>query len=308
MNHNHKEVRGQKHRWINVVVATGALCFFATFAFAAEEALQNHPVDPNQILLADTLAPDYPGIDLSRPMMVEEVKKREPALSVGAGVGLVPDYEGSEDYKGVPLLFARAGWNSGQYVQFFGNMLKANLIAGNTWSVGPLARYRGKRDDNVDNNKVKRMREIDEAIELGGFVGYMIDNWHVSFLVAQDVSDAHDGMVATLEAGYTINLDEGVKLGISVSSSYADDDYMETYFGVDADNANRSGLSQYGADGGIKDFGTMVNLAYAPWQNWGVTGILGVKWLLGDAADSPLVDDEGSETQLFSGVMATYRF
>jgi hypothetical protein len=217
MNHKHKEVRGQKHRWINVVVATGVLCFFATFAFAAEEALQNRPVDPNQILLADTLAPDYPGIDLSRPMMVEEVKKREPAWSVGAGVGMVPDYEGSEDYKGVPLLFARAGWNSGQYVQFFGNMLKANLIAGNTWSVGPLARYRGKRDDDVDNNKVKRMREIDEAIELGGFVGYMIDNWHVSFLVAQDVSDAHDGMVATLEAGYTMDLDEGVKLGISVS-------------------------------------------------------------------------------------------
>jgi MipA family protein len=270
LNYKHKEVRGQKHRWINVVVATGALCFFATFAFAAEEALQNRPVDPNQTLLADTLSPDYPGIDLSGPMMVEEAKKREPVWSVGAGVGMVPDYEGSEDYQVVPLLLARAGWNSGQYVLFLGNMLKANLIAGNTWSVGPLVRYRGKRDDDVDNNKVKRMREIDEAIELGGFVGYMIDKWHVSFLVAQDVSDAHDGMVATLEAGYTMDLDEGVKLGISVSTSYADDDYMETYFGVDADNANRSGLSRYGADGGIKDFGTMVNLAYAPWQNWGV--------------------------------------
>jgi outer membrane protein len=305
---NQKKVRGRKIRWIAMIVVSAVLCFFASFAFAEEEALQNRPLDSKQILLAGSMAPDYPGIDSPRPMVVEEVKKKEPAWSVGAGVGMVPDYEGSEDYKGVPLLFARAGWNSGQYVQFFGNMLKANLIAGNRWSVGPLARYRGKRDDDVDNNKVKRMREVDEAIELGGFVGYMIDNWHVSFFVAQDVNDAHDGLVATLEAGYTMNLNPGVNLGISAFTSYASDDYMETYFGVDAENANRSGLSRYEADGGIKDLGVVANLAYAPWKNWGVTGMLGLKWLLGDAADSPVVDDEGSETQLFSGVMATYRF
>jgi len=305
---NQKKVRGQKHRWIAMVVATGVLCFFATVAFAAEEALQNRPIDSKQILLAGGMAPDYPGFDTAPALTVDKVQKKEPAWNVGAGVGMAPDYEGSEDYKGVPLLFARAGWNSGRYVQFFANTLKANVIAGNTWSVGPLARYRLKRDDDVDNNKVKRMREIDEAIELGGFIGYTMGSWHVSFIAAQDVSDSHDGMMATLEAGYTMDLDEGVKLGISVSTSYADDDYMETYFDVDLDNANRSGLSQYEADGGIKDFGAMVNLAYAPWQNWGVTGILGVKWLVGDAADSPLVDDEGSETQLFSGVMATYRF
>jgi MipA family protein len=305
---NQKKVRDRKIRWIAMIVASAVFCFFATVAFAEEEALQNRPLDSKQILLAGSMAPDYPGFDTAPALTVDKVQRKEPAWNVGAGVGMVPDYEGSEDYKVVPLLFARAGWNSGRYVQFFANTLKANLIADNTWSFGPLARYRLKRDDDVDNNKVKRMREIDEAIELGGFLGYTMGSWHVSFIAAQDVNDAHDGLVATLEAGYTMDLDEGVRLGISVSTSYADDDYMDTYFGVDADNANRSGLSQYGADGGIKDFGAMANLAYAPWQNWGVTGILGVKWLVGDAADSPVVDDEGSETQLFSGVMATYRF
>jgi len=52
----------------------------------------------------------------------------------------------------------------------------------------------------------------------------------------------------------------------------------------------------------------MVNLVYNPWDNWGVTGILGLKQLIGDAKDSPVVDQEGSESQLFFGVMATYRF
>jgi len=103
-------------------------------------------------------------------------------------------------------------------------------------------------------------------------------------------------------------LDEGVKLGISLFTSYADDDYMETYFGVDANNRNRSGLPLYEAEGGMKDFGGMLNLAYAPWKHWGITGILGLKALIGDAADSPVVDQEGSESQLFGGVMGTYAF
>jgi len=189
---NQKEVRGQDNHWIAMVVAMAVVCFFSAFAFAAEEALQNRPLDPNQTLLAGGVTPDFPGIDTAD---VQTVKKKDPALSVGAGVGIVPDYEGSEDYKGVPLLFARADWNSGRYVQFLANMLKANVIASDTWSFGPLARYRGNRDDDVDNEKVRRMREIDEAIEIGAFAGYTMGNWHVSLLAGQDVNDAHDGLV-----------------------------------------------------------------------------------------------------------------
>ena len=300
-----KEVGHKKNRWIAMVVVTVFLCLLSSFAFAEGKESQNTSFSSDSILLAGGLTPEYSGFHLPQPVTVEA---KDPTWSLGAGVGVVPDYEGSEDYKAVPLLFVRAGWSSGRYVQFLANTLKANLIAGDTWSAGPLLRYREKRDDDVDNDRVKRMREIDEAIELGGYVGYMIGQWHASFSVAQDVSDSHDGLTATLEAGYTMNLNPGVNLGISAFTTYASDDYMETYFGVDADNANRSGLSRYNADGGIKDFGVTANLAYAPWKNWGVTGILGLKWLVGDAADSPIVDREGSETQLLAGAMATYRF
>lgn len=303
-----KEVGLKKNRWMAMVFVTVFLCFLSNHTFAEEEGSQIPSFSFDRMLLAGGLTPEYSDFNLPRPLTVEKVEKKDPAWSFGAGIGVVPDYEGSEDYKAVPLLFVRAGWSSGQYLQFLANTLKANLIAGDTWSAGPLLRYRGKRDDDVDNDKVKHMREIDEAIELGGFVGYLIGKWHVSFLLAQDVSDAHDGLTATLEAGYTMNLNPGVNLGISAFTSYASDGYMETYFEVDADNANRSGLPRYEADGGMKDFGFMANLAYAPWKNWGVTGILGFKWLLEDAADSPIVDKEGSETQLLAGAMATYRF
>jgi outer membrane protein len=284
--------------FLRVVVGIATVCFFSTVALATEEESQAYKFDPNQTVLAG-VTPDYQGVDTAD---TEIVGKKDPAWSLGAGIGIVPDYEGSEDLQGVPLLFVRAGWNSGRYVQFLASTLKANVIASDTWSFGPLARYRGKRDDDVDNDKVKLMRQVDEAIEIGAFVGYKTGNWHASLQAANDVNDAHDGLVVTLEGGYTMPLDKGVKLGMSLFTTYANDDYMQTYFSVDADNANRSGLAR------MKDVGGMLNLAYAPWENWGITGILGLKRLVGDAKDSPLVDQEGSESQFFGGVMATYRF
>lgn len=109
-----------------------------------------------------------------------------------------------EDYEGVPLLFVRAAWNSGRYVQFLANTLKGNVIESDTCSYGSLARYRDKRDDDVDNDRVKRMQEVDEAIEIGAFVEYQTGNCHMSLQVANDFNDAHEGLLVTLEGGYTL--------------------------------------------------------------------------------------------------------
>lgn len=37
-------------------------------------------------------------------------------MSVGVGIGMAPDYEGSEDYTAVPLLMLRAKYESGRFV------------------------------------------------------------------------------------------------------------------------------------------------------------------------------------------------
>jgi len=241
---NEKKVGRRSPGFVAMIVGVWVLCLSATSGFPGGDESLGSSLGGHPCLLAG-VTPDYSGLDTADAQIVE---RKDPAWSVGAGVGVVPEYEGSEDYEGVPLLFVRAGWTSGRYVQFLASTLKANVLASHNWSFGPMARYRAERDDDVDNNKVKRMREIDEAIELGAFVGYTTGNWHVSLQTASDVNDAHDGLVMTLEGGYTLPLDQGVRLGMSLLASYADDDYMDTYFGVDADNAGRSGLPQYEAD------------------------------------------------------------
>ncbi len=92
---------------------------------------------------------------------------------VGLGVAYKPDYEGSEDYEGKIAPFGRYNWASGRYVSLAGTAgsesaarLKANILrkeGRDGLELGPVLQYRMKRDDDVDNNKVSKMKEVDAA-------------------------------------------------------------------------------------------------------------------------------------------------
>jgi outer membrane protein len=67
-------------------------------------------------------------------------------------------------------------------------------------------------------------------------------------------------------------------------------------------------MRRYQPEGGFKDVGLTLDLDYSLTQNWGLTGRLGYKRILGDAADSPLVENRGSADQFTSGLFLSYRF
>jgi outer membrane protein len=83
---------------------------------------------------------------------------------------------------------------------------------------------------------------------------------------------------------------------------------METYFGVSGADAAASGLDPYDADEGMKDIGLDFGANWRFAQNWDLRGLLQVKQLVGDADDDSPVVDQGSETQVFTGVMVLYNF
>ncbi len=227
--------------------------------------------------------------------------------AVGLGVGMAPDYEGSEDYEAVPLPFAKVSWgDNGNYVLLNGNNVRANFLS-EKWQLGPVLQYRQERD-SVDNNKVKRMEDIDAATEAGLFLAYKSGPWRVGVDAVADISDEHDGYLVTLRGAYTCDHVEDFKLTTTLSSTYADDDYMETYFQVDAKNVGTSGLRLREADSGIKDVGISFVGDYSLNKNWSVMGIASYTQLLDDAKDSPVVDDEGDDGQMFFGVMGIYHF
>ena len=225
----------------------------------------------------------------------------------GLGVGVAPDYEGSNEYEAVPLLQARVNWGQGYFVSFLGNSLRANVIPSKNWHLGPLFRYRGERDDVADD-EVDNMKKVDAAVELGAFGSYSGEHWLTTLSVAKDVAAGHHGVVSELGLGYKISFQSMGHMTLFAQTTYADNDYMQSYFGVNTADADSSGLSRYSADSGFKDASAGLAWQYNFNRNWGMLALARYTRLLNDAKDSPVVDDEGDANQGLVGVILNYRF
>jgi len=237
---------------------------------------------------------------------VTEPARKSMALKVGLGVAAVPDYEGSKDYKAAPVPYISLVDNSGMSAELLGNVLRVNVIPSNTWRFGPLVRYRAERDD-VDNDQVDRMQKVDSAIEMGGFAGIDYNNWSFKVDVTHDTSGTYNGTLGGISLGYTW-LANPWRFTLSGSTTIADNRYMTTYFGVNNSNKGTSGFTNYSLGGGVKDVGASLIAGYRIDNHWGLTSALRYTLLVGDAADSPLVNDAGSDSQVVFGVLATYSF
>ena len=227
--------------------------------------------------------------------------------TVGLGVGTAPDYEGSDDATGVPMLMFSQMYDSGRFVSLMGTNMKVNLLANKKFNLGPVLNYHMGRDD-VDNKQVDRMDDIDDAFEAGVFGAVDINNLLLGIEVLTDVSDTSDGTTAQASVGYRWKASPDLVVTPGVFMTYADSDYMDTYFGVNSGNRGSSTLPNYSASSGLKDAGIKVAAHYTPWEKWGIMGVFSYKSLLNDAKDSPIVDDEGNDKQVTLGLMATYRW
>lgn len=226
---------------------------------------------------------------------------------VGLGIAAAPEFEGSEDYEAVPVPYVSVVWESGRFLNFSGNSMRLNLLSGGMWQFGPVAQYRNKRDDDVDNDTIAKLREVDSAFEAGAFAGIKYTHWDASVQVVSDVSDEHDGLLAKAMAGYS-HTAGNLTTRVGISTTWADDDYMETYFSIDADNALRSGLPTFSAGSGLKNVDLELALSFGMTDQWDVMGLFSYARLLGDADDSPIVDREGDENQFMGGILVIYTF
>ena len=232
---------------------------------------------------------------------------------VAAAVGMVPDYVGSDDYTfgAAPAGIIRFG-DTDRYVRLVVTDINVNLIDSPNWSFGPALNYRLGRSD-VDDNAVDQMRDIDGTFEVGAFGGWTWvgsdDPRHrfaVGTEVLYDVGGEHDGYLISGSVRYFQPVARPLTLSIGASLTYGSGDYMDTYFGVNPGNVGSSGLSAFNADAGLRDFRVPLMAIFSFNEHWHASGGVIYSRLLGDAADSPVVDDRGSENQLLAGLGLAY--
>lgn len=233
--------------------------------------------------------------------------KKDWSIVVGGGGLYTPDYEGSDDYEFRALPFLRVQYQD--WLTFsVPEGLKVAVVNEDGFKVGAIAGYRFDRDAD-DNVALAGWGDVDGAFELGAFADYKIDAIKFSLDVRQGISGDDAGLIATLGARYEARM-AGAIISFGPKVSWVDDDYAQTYFGITPAQAGASvlGYAPYAVDGGIKDYGLGLMVMVPIGDAWSLTGLASVSQLTGDAADSPIVATEGSETQFMLGLFAGYRF
>lgn len=232
----------------------------------------------------------------------------------GIGGGMLPDYIGSNDYMGgAAPFFKYTPEKTEYYIMLMATQLYANIANHPTFRFGPTLNYRFGRDHDVDDKKVKKMEEIDDTFEAGMFVGYEwkdsqnpLHRWGVTVDFLADVGGEYKGYLVSASARYWLPVHKMVDLGVAVGATFADSNYMDTYFGVSEKDSERTGLPVFTADSGTREVRVIpaVVVHFSPQWHAGI----GLRYsrLLEDAEDSPIVDKRGDANQYIYGAAVAY--
>jgi outer membrane scaffolding protein for murein synthesis (MipA/OmpV family) len=225
---------------------------------------------------------------------------------IAAGIGAVPEYEGASEQQAIPFLAGRYDFG-GRSIALEGLALRADLLPSDVWEAGPAMTYTFGRDEDA-GSIVSRLDKIEGAVEAGGYVSR---TWatgpdggrgvRVAVQAVQDISDVHDGWIATPSISVSRALTPRLRVSTELSANFVSDEYAQTYFGLTPAGSSATGLPVFAAGGGLKDVGLGFNWNYALNDTWSVTGYSGYRRLVGDAADSPLVDGIGDANQYTAG-------
>lgn len=236
----------------------------------------------------------------------------------GLGVAGVPDYYGSTKNKAAAVLLARYTFAGDRYVQLLGPELTLNLIDSKVLRAGPVLRVRGRRDDDVDDDVVKRMRPISSATELGVFAAYhlYLDNEPLHKVVfSGDIlgnvnTNVYTGATGNLRVTYfhpmTGSWTSRPTVGsIGLGMFFASKNFNQRYFGVTGSDValypSRGG-AEFLPEGGLTSVNIPFSVTTQLQDRWLLTVGGRYERLLGDAKDSPVVDVRGDPNQWSLGL------
>lgn len=245
------------------------------------------------ILAAPVLAAD--GSTYSGP----PVDGSDLVLVLGAGALVQPSWEGSDEIVFSPWPIVSLEYLSLGRFTLGGGPARA-------FSLRPSFGFRGERDDTEDA-RLNGIGDVDPAFELGAAAsvryGYFLAN-----LAVRRGFGGHDGFVGEASAEIVIEPTDRWSFAFGPEVTFADDEYMDTYFGVSAAQAAASGLTPFNAGAGFKSAGLIARSRYALTDAWTLHAKASWHHLLGDAADSPIIKAAGNENQFMAGVGLSYRF
>ena len=224
-------------------------------------------------------------------------------LTIGAGVIVLPTYEGAADYDLNPLPVVDFRWGD----RLFFNTRRGvgvNVYTDDNLKLSAALGYAFGRDED-DDGGLRGMGDIDPSAKPNVELAY--DIAHGIFFDLKGFAEVGDGarFAGSFGTGWKYQTPLGFRFSVRAGLGFADPNYMEDYFGVSSAQAARSGYNQFDAQAGLYKTTLDVNVSQQLSQHWGVFGLAGMDYLLLDAASSPI---NKRRAQFRVGAGVTYTF
>ena len=216
------------------------------------------------------------------------------SADIGLGLSYSPEFPGAEDSEARPWAIMRNA--------SFGDPGKGQLDG---FSILPSFGFVGKREED-DSDVLVGMGEINRGYELGGRIGYGYGAVN-GYLSARQGFGGHHGITGELGVRYRTEVNDKLTMWSSVEMTYGDSEYVDTYFGVSADQSVSSGHPEYNPGGGFTKAAAKISARYSLNEKTAILGEVEYGRLIGDAADSPLVEDE-DQPAVRLGIVRTFSF
>ncbi len=220
----------------------------------------------------------------------------------GGRVGLVAlggyEYQGSDETRTQVLPALDYTWANGWFAGVSG--------VGRQWNAGDNLQYGLKLGYDMGREEgrssaLRGLGTVDASAEVGCFARYTLGNGFAAKTSLRAGSGVDSkGALWDLGVEYGHALGASWRLGSELTATYANADYLQSYFGVTAKQAQASGYAVYTPSAGMRDVSARVSLTYLISPQWSLTGGLRHTQLLGDAKDAPMVRKTSANTALLA--------
>jgi len=224
--------------------------------------------------------------------------------SVGIGVAALPRYEGSNQYRAVPAPSFDIRYKDIAFASS-GDGVGVNILHGQTYRAGIAVGYDLGRDEDL-SGRLRGIGNVEAAPELRLFAEGVV----LPFVLTADLRRAlggHEGLIGDLGAYVPVVGREDLIVFVGPSATFADDRYMQAYFGISTAQAEASAehFPIYRAEAGFKNFGIGAAAIYYITDQWFLDGDLSFERLVDSAGNSPIVQNRN---QFAAAVVVGYQF
>ena len=187
-------------------------------------------------------------------------------VTVGVGAALIPDYEGSDDYRWIPAGAIRGKVDGFSFTTrgsyFYFDAIPHRGASKMDFDFGPIAGVRLNRKSHIDDDFVKLLPHRNIAVEVGGFAGVSFhgvtnpyDTLALRLDVLRDVGNAHKSTTFSPNLEFSTPLSRRTYASANVGAEFVGNRFADYYFSISPDRfgAQRpSGVQRRRRDEGLE--------------------------------------------------------